>query len=136
MLAGGVILLVVSAATGEFGDIRFDEMSLASLLAVAYLVVFGSLVGFASYAWLLRVARTSLVATYAYVNPIVAVLLGWLILSESVTLVTLLAGMVIVGAVALIVSARSEEREEEPVRTAPAAHADGDRAGQAGTITA
>ncbi len=77
-------------------------------------MVFGSLVGFASYAWLLRVARTSLVATYAYVNPVVAVILGWAILSESFTAATLLAGLVIVAAVALIVSARAPTHEEEP----------------------
>jgi drug/metabolite transporter (DMT)-like permease len=108
MLAGGAILLLVAAATGELVEVRLADFSLASTLAVAYLVVFGSLVGFAAYAWLLRVARTSLVATYAYVNPVIAVFLGWAILREDVTSRTLLAGLVIVGAVALIVSAKAQ----------------------------
>ncbi len=114
MLAGGVLLALAGIATGELADFRVSEFSLESVLGVGYLVVFGSLVGFASYAWLLRVARTSLVATYAYVNPIVAVLLGWAILDESVTARTLLAGLIIVSAVALIVSARAAAHEEEP----------------------
>jgi len=88
--------------------------SLASWIGLAYLVVFGSLAGFAAYAWLLRVARTSLVSTYAYVNPVIAVLLGWAILSEAVTTRTLIAGAVIVAAVALIVSARADRGQEEP----------------------
>ncbi|HEX6208028.1 MAG TPA: EamA family transporter [Actinomycetota bacterium] len=114
MLAGGVVLTVVAAITGEFGRVDWGAISLASWIGVAYLVVFGSLVGFAAYAWLLRVAKTSLVATYAYVNPVIAVLLGWAFLREPVTARTLVAGVVIVGAVALIVSARAEQGEEEP----------------------
>jgi drug/metabolite transporter (DMT)-like permease len=117
MLAGGGILLAVAAATGELGNVRLADFTLASTLAVAYLVVFGSLVGFAAYAWLLRVARTSLVATYAYVNPVIAVFLGWAILNEQVTVRTLIAGLVIVGAVALIVSAKAEEPEPSTVET-------------------
>jgi drug/metabolite transporter (DMT)-like permease len=115
MLAGGVVLLVVGTATGEWG--RFDPgaVSLESLLALAYLIVFGSLVAFASYVWLLRNARTTFVSTYAYVNPVVAVFLGWAVLDEIVTGMTLLAGAVIVAAVALIVSAGSRaKRAPEP----------------------
>jgi drug/metabolite transporter (DMT)-like permease len=107
MLAGGAALLVAGAIRGEFADLRPAEFSVASLLGLAYLIVFGSWVGFSAYAWLLRVTRTSLVATYAYVNPVVAVLLGWMFLSERVTLRTVLAGGIIVIAVALIVSARA-----------------------------
>lgn len=114
MIAGGVILGIVGLASGEAAELDAASVSLASWLGLAYLIVFGSLVGFAAYAWLLRVARTSLVATYAYVNPVIAVLLGWAVASEDVTLRTLLAGLVIVGAVALIVSARAVEGEEEP----------------------
>ena len=136
MLAGGAVLLVVSAATGEFSDIRFAEISLASLLSVGYLVVFGSLVGFASYAWLLRVARTSLVATYAYVNPVVAVLLGWAILGEAFTLQTILAGLVIVGAVALIVSARGQEPEVAHEGEATAAPPVREEPSEAGRVSA
>lgn len=115
MLAGGAVLTVVATAGGEWADLEVAAISLESLLGLGFLIVFGSLVGFASYVWLLRSARTSLVSTYAYVNPIVAVFLGWAILGEAVTARTLLAGAVIVTAVALIVSARSRPTEEQPV---------------------
>jgi drug/metabolite transporter (DMT)-like permease len=109
-LCGGVLLTVFSAASGEFRDARFSAESLA---AVAYLVVVGTLIGFTAYVWLLRAAPISLVSTYAYVNPIVAVFLGWAILGEAVTARTLLAGAVIVTAVALIVSARPGPKPAE-----------------------
>ncbi|GBC86785.1 hypothetical protein HRbin12_00784 [bacterium HR12] len=74
----------------------------------------GSWGGFSAYLWLLRVARTSLVSTYAYVNPVVAVFLGWLILGERVSLRTILAGGIVVASVAAIVSAGGAHREPEP----------------------
>jgi drug/metabolite transporter (DMT)-like permease len=101
-LCGGILLLIVSIGGGELGEATW---SADSLLAVAYLIVVGSLVGFTAYVWLLRVAPVSLVATYAYVNPIVAVALGWLLLGEAVTLQMVVAGSAIVVAVALIVRA-------------------------------
>lgn len=123
MLAGGVALGVAGLVRGELAQVHPEAFSLESLLGLGYLIVFGSLVGFTAYAWLLRAARTSLVATYAYVNPIVAVLLGWSVLSEEITLRTLAAGIVIVLAVALIVSARAVERRRdvEPVTTSASA---------------
>jgi drug/metabolite transporter (DMT)-like permease len=102
MLAGGAILTVAAAATGEFADV--GSVSARSFAGWAYLVVFGSIVAFSAYGWLLRVAPTGLVATYAFVNPVVAVLLGWLLLGESIGARELLAGGVIVAAVALIVT--------------------------------
>jgi len=114
-LVGGGLLLLVATLIGELGDIHPEEFSTASLLALGYLIVFGSLIAFTSYLWLLRTARTSLVATYAYVTPVVAVFLGWLILDEPVGLRTVVAAGVIVVAVALIVSAGGTRREE-PVR--------------------
>lgn len=107
MLAGGALLGVAGLAAGELGRAHPEEFSSSSLLALGYLIVFGSLVAFSAYVFLLRVERTSVVATYAYVNPAVAVLLGWLILSEPVTLRTLLSGVIIIGSVALIITARS-----------------------------
>jgi drug/metabolite transporter (DMT)-like permease len=104
MLCGGIALVAAGLATGELDDVATP--SLKSALALAYLVVFGSLLAFSAYVWLLRNARVSLVATYAYVNPVVAVILGSLFLDEAVTTRTLVAGGVIVAAVALIVSAR------------------------------
>lgn len=113
MLAGGLVLTVVATAAGEWADLDIAAISLESLLGLGFLIVFGSLVGFACYVWLLRSARTTLVSTYAYVNPIVAVFLGWAILGEAVTGRTLLAGGVIVTAVALIVSARPASKPTE-----------------------
>jgi drug/metabolite transporter (DMT)-like permease len=101
-ICGGILLLVVSIAGGELGQATWTA---PSLLAVGYLVVAGSLVGFTAYVWLLRAAPVSLVATYAYVNPIVAVALGWLLLGEAITLQMVFAGAAIVIAVALILRA-------------------------------
>jgi drug/metabolite transporter (DMT)-like permease len=95
--------------------VRFEDFSLASLLALAYLITFGSWVGYTSYVWLLRSARTTLVSTYAYVNPVVAVFLGWLILDETITIRTVIAGAVVVVAVAIIISTGGATRREEPV---------------------
>jgi drug/metabolite transporter (DMT)-like permease len=117
MIVGGLVCLVVAAATGEFADLELARISIPSLLGVGYLIVFGSWVGFAAYVWLLRAARTSLVSTYAYVNPVVAVVLGWAILGEAISLQTLIAGGVVLAAVALIVSA--EPKREEPAGDAP-----------------
>jgi drug/metabolite transporter (DMT)-like permease len=105
MLVGGAGLLVVGVLAGDLGRIHPAHVSLASTLALAYLIVVGSFAGFASYAWLLRNARTSLVSTYAYVNPVVAVFLGWAFLDEPVTLRTLGAGAIVLAAVAIIISA-------------------------------
>ena len=110
MLVGGVILLILSAATGEFGRIDTSSFSRASVLALVYLVVFGSWLGFTSYLWLLRNARTSLVATYAYVTPVGAVLLGAVVLDEVITARTVFAGSLILVAVAVIISAGSAAR--------------------------
>jgi drug/metabolite transporter (DMT)-like permease len=109
MLAGGTLLLVTAAATGELGRVDVSHISAASWAGLAYLIVFGSWLTFSAYVWLLQNARISLVSTYAYVNPAVAVFLGWAILDERITWVTLLAGAVIVVAVALIVSARARK---------------------------
>jgi drug/metabolite transporter (DMT)-like permease len=103
MLAGGLVLVVVSAVSGEFGRVHPAAVSLESWLGLAYLVVAGSLVGFTAYMWLLRAAPTSLVGTYAYVNPVIAVLLGTALLGEPLTWRTLVGGGVILAAVALIV---------------------------------
>ena len=105
MVAGGALLLLVGLATGEPRAIHPASISTASLLAVAYLIVFGSLLAFSAYVWLLRSAPVTLVTTYAYVNPVVAVLLGWTFLGEPVTPRMLVAGAVIVAAVVIIAGA-------------------------------
>jgi len=112
MLSGGVMLAIVAAATGQWGDIH--HVSTSSILSLLYLIVIGSWLAFTAYAWLLRSTRTSLVSTYAYVNPLVAVFLGWAIENESVSVRTLVAGAVILAAVALIVTPPRGERATEP----------------------
>jgi drug/metabolite transporter (DMT)-like permease len=113
MLAGGVALGLAGILIGELGQVDASEFSRASILGLLYLIVFGSWIGFTAYLWLLRVARTSLVSTYAYVNPVVAVFLGWLFLDEQVGLRTLVAGGIIVASVALIISAGGALREDD-----------------------
>jgi drug/metabolite transporter (DMT)-like permease len=113
MLAGGVMLTVVAAAGGELERVHPSAISLESWLGLAYLVAVGSLIGFTTYMWLLRAAPTSLVGTYAYVNPVVAVLLGTILLGESLTWRTLVGGGIIVASVALIV--RAPTRGRRPV---------------------
>jgi drug/metabolite transporter (DMT)-like permease len=123
MLAGGAILVVAGTITGELGRTHPAQFSITSLLAVAYLVVFGSIVAFSAYTWLLRHAPVSTVATYAYVNPIVALGLGALFLHEPITLRTIIASVLIIGAVIAMVSGRhrdadisSAERDRRPRR--------------------
>ncbi|HVD15946.1 MAG TPA: EamA family transporter [Actinomycetota bacterium] len=116
MLAGGAVLAVASVVGGEPARIRFAEISVSSVLAVAYLVVFGSLVAFTAYVWLLRNVRTSVVGTYAYVNPVVAVALGAVLGGEPVTGRALLAGAVILAGVALIVTGQPGGDDHEAPR--------------------
>lgn len=113
MLCGGIASLIVSAIGGDLGSFHPGAVSAKSLLAIAYLVVFGSLVAFSAYVWLLRNVRTSIATTYAYVNPLVAVLLGWLILNERVTSTVFLGGSIIVIAVAIIVASSAGRRPDE-----------------------
>ena len=108
MLLGGAAITIVGLALGEGGDVDLDGFSLRSLLALAYLIVFGSWVAYTAYAWLLQNAPISKVATYAYVNPLVAIVLGWLILDEVVTSTTIVGAAIIVASVALVV--RTEAR--------------------------
>ena len=101
MLVGGAMLMVLSAATGEIGEVAGTGISMRSGLALLYLIVFGSLIGFSTYMWLLRVASPTAVGTYAYVNPVVAVLLGVLLAGETLPTQAVLAMLVIVGGVVL-----------------------------------
>ncbi len=112
MLAGGVALMLVSVLTGEPGRADPSTFSSTSLLALVYLIVIGSLIGFSAYIWLLNNAPVSTVATYAYVNPVVAVALGAWLRSEPITLRTLLAAAIIIAAVVAMVSGRPRTVEE------------------------
>ena len=113
MLVGGAALLLLSILTGELGRLKIAAISSASLLGLGYLIVFGSWMGFAAYTWLLRVAPTPLVATYAYVNPVVAVVLGFLLADEPLTARSILATVIIVGAVVL--TTRRSPAKPQPV---------------------
>jgi drug/metabolite transporter (DMT)-like permease len=110
MLAGGALLLALSAAAGEWTRFSPAHVSIRSWAALLYLLLFGSLLGFTVYVWLLRTASPALVSTYAFVNPIVAVFLGWLLAAEAVSLRTLLAAAVIVGAVVVMTQAEASGR--------------------------
>jgi drug/metabolite transporter (DMT)-like permease len=104
MLAGGLVSIAAALALGEGGDVELSAFSARSLLAFGYLVVFGSWVAFTAYAWLLQNAPLSKVSTYAYVNPVVAIALGALVLSEPIGALTVVAAAVVVTSVALVVS--------------------------------
>ena len=110
MLIGGSVIVVVGLLAGEGGDVHLDAFSTRSILALAYLVVFGSWVAFTAYVWLLQNAPISKVATYAYVNPVVAIILGWLILDEVVTSTTIVGASIIIASVALVVRTESPRR--------------------------
>jgi drug/metabolite transporter (DMT)-like permease len=106
MVAGGALLLLLGLATGELPHLHIAQISARSYLGLFYLVIFGALIGFTAYLWLLRVATAASVSTHSFVNPVIAVLLGWAIAGEAVTGRTLLASAVIVAAVALITLSR------------------------------
>jgi drug/metabolite transporter (DMT)-like permease len=114
MLLAGGMFLIAGSAIGEWAAVRPERFSSASAIALSYLIVVGSWIGFTSYLWLLRNARTSLVATYAYVTPVGAVILGALVLNERLTARTVLAGMVMLVGVGLIVTARPGRAPSEP----------------------
>lgn len=108
MMAGGGLLVVAGLLRGELAGFDPGAITSDSILGFLYLVGFGSFAGYASYVWLLRNAPTSLVSTYAYVNPVVAVFLGWAVLDEAITGRTLVAGAIVLASVALIIASRAE----------------------------
>ena len=119
MLIGSAALFAVSGLLGEWRNFDLAAVSTESWLGLAYLITFGSLVGFVSYIWLLKNAPVSLVATYAYVNPLVAVFLGAWLADEAINARILVAGLVIIGSVILInqtksTKARVKQEEAEP----------------------
>ena len=114
MLIGGAGLVALGTLSGEWGRLEIAEISARSLWGLGYLVVFGSLVGFAAYTWLLRNAPTPLVSTYAYVNPLIAIVVGYFLAQEPLTTRTLIAAALIIGSVMLITTARSRPRQVSP----------------------
>ncbi|HEX6391484.1 MAG TPA: EamA family transporter, partial [Solirubrobacteraceae bacterium] len=110
MLLGGLVIVAVGLAVGEAPEVDPQAFSTRSVLALAYLIVFGSWLAFTAYAWLLQNAPISKVSTYAYVNPVVAIVLGFLILDEVVTPITVVGAAIIVVAVALVVRIENARR--------------------------
>jgi drug/metabolite transporter (DMT)-like permease len=115
MLTAGTALGALGLATGEGGRVHVSGISAASLGALAFLVVFGSLLAFTAYGWLIRNASTPLVSTYAYVNPAVAVLLGWLFAGEHIGGREVAAGLVVLASVAMLLLAREPRPDAEPI---------------------
>jgi drug/metabolite transporter (DMT)-like permease len=107
MLGGGALMVIVGALSGEFAHVDVHAISKASAIGLLYLVTFGSLLGFTSYIWLLDKVSPARLGTYAYVNPLVAVMLGWAIAGERLSIRTGVAAAIVICAVALITTARS-----------------------------
>ncbi len=119
MLAGGVGLLLSGSVSGELADLDLGAVSGAAWAWLAYLVLVGSLVAFSAYVWLLAHAPISLTATYAYVNPVVAVLLGALVLGEPITAAVVAGGAVVVLGVGLVVTSERPGRRGTPPEPQP-----------------
>ncbi len=102
MIVGGLVLSLVAMIAGEGGQLHLSEFSLKSILALVYLIVFGAFIAFTAYIWLLGVSTPARVSTYAYVNPAVAVLLGWLLAGERLDSRAALAVLIILSAVAVV----------------------------------
>ena len=119
MICGGLLLLLAGVVTGETRRLHPSSMSILSLASFAYLVIIGAVVGYTAYIWLLRHCDPAKVATYAYVNPIVAVLLGAAFAGETLRMRTLVAAGLIIGSVALVITAQQlRERAEPPISAA------------------
>ena len=120
LLCGGALAILTGVAIGEAGQVALADVTLRSSLSLAYLIVFGSLVSFSAYAWLLRTASPTAVGTYAFVNPVVAVLLGWLFAGEALNIRTAIAGAAIVSGVVLVHGgSRRTGRQRAGTRTEP-----------------
>lgn len=107
MIAGGLFLTIAGGLLGEIQNFRWQQITPNSAYAFLFLTVFGSLVGFTAYVWLLQVSTPQRVSTYAYVNPLIAVLLGWLVLDEALPQGALVAGGLIIAAVVAITSVKT-----------------------------
>lgn len=110
MLAGGVILIIAGLITGEGSQLMSVEFSTRSLVAMVYLTIFGSMIAFSAYIWLLKHVAATKVATYTYVNPVFAVFLGWFVLNETITPTTIAAVVIIILAVVLITTVKSQSK--------------------------
>jgi drug/metabolite transporter (DMT)-like permease len=114
LFAGGVLLFLLAGLSGEIASLQWNTILPRSIISVIYLAIFGSIIGYTSYVWLLQVSTPARVGTYAYVNPIVAVILGWAMAGEEVTLRTLLAAAIIISAVVIVVAYRGRGNPAKP----------------------
>ena len=114
MAAGGMVLLLIGLAAGEFGRLSLGDVSLRSWLSLLYLAVMGSIVAFSAYIWLLRKVRPAAVGTYAYVNPVVALFLGWWLANEAFTRPMLAGTVIIVAGVVLVQRGRAPKGGPRP----------------------
>jgi hypothetical protein len=121
MICAGAALTAAAAASGEPARIHPAALASPSTLAFAYLIIFGSLAAYSAYQWLIRHATSQLAGTYAFVNPLVALLLGWWLLGEHVAATTLLATAIIVTGIALIIlrPARPPSDPHDPADSQP-----------------
>lgn len=122
-LSGGIVLWIAGLLSGEARGFHLGAISWRSWLALGYLIVFGSMVGFTAYIYILKKSAATRVATYAFVNPVVALFLGWLLIGESITLRTVIAAAVILSAVLLVITAPHHEPVRAEARVAKAAEA-------------
>jgi drug/metabolite transporter (DMT)-like permease len=132
MLAGGLALAIGAALQGELATFQVSAVSARSLLALLYLTVFGSLVAFSAFNWLIGVTTPARLSTTAYVNPLVALLLGWAVLGETVHPISLAGALLILAAVALMARASRGPRPASPSTSSPSAPVSADQASREG----
>jgi len=116
LVCGAAMLLLTAGVTGEFHQLHWETVSLKSILGLGYLITFGSIVAFTAYTWLLQRCPPTLVATHTYANPVVAVLLGWLLAAEPLTPRVALASIAILGAIVLIRKGEKNTERRVPSR--------------------
>jgi drug/metabolite transporter (DMT)-like permease len=121
MLVGGFALLIVGVLVGELGLVQPENFSFESLVSLVYLIVFGSVLAYTAYTWLLQHASVSRVATYAFVNPVVAIVLGTVLLNEEINLTMVIGAAMIVVAVAVVIRTESQSHKAAELATAPTA---------------
>lgn len=119
MLTGGLLLLVAGTFTGEWSLTHFENFSQNSILAFLYLTIIGSLVGYTAYSFLLKHAHPSHVSTYAYINPLIAIYLGWALAGERITLQTIIASCLLIGAVVIISSSSKKKATNYSISNYP-----------------
>ena len=117
MITGGLMLTCVSFIFGEYKNLDLMQVSVQSLLAQIYLIVIITVVGFTDFYWLLRITSASLANTFAYVSPVIAVLLGWAILHENLTFITVVAMLIILAGVALMVTKKKSLSKSKPIQS-------------------